>query len=606
MPQPTRVLREGSNLDLARIPLAELLRKRKSLRRRLTLVPDLLPIRVALLSGSTTQELAELLELQLLASGFFPTLYQSDYGRFETEALHDPEALLAFRPNVVYLHTSIHNLPSPSLCLSPDGFLQAIQEELVRMEAIWRSLNVRLDCTVVQNTFELPPLALCGSLELFHGQTRFVTELNRALVLAVARYPRVLLQDVHSISARIGLDHWFDPGRYFSYKIVTTPEGSQALALSLAAIIRGLYGKARKVLVLDLDNTLWGGVIGDDGLDHLQLGHETPVAEAYTAFQHHCLALRERGILLAVASKNDPLVARSGFSHPDSVLKLEHFASFQAGWNPKPESLQAIASELNLGLDSFVFVDDNPAERELVRAQLPQVAVPELPPDIADYPRTLAAERYFEQVALVPEDLARAGQYQQNAQRQSAQARFGNYGEYLASLQMTAEIAPFAAPYLDRIAQLTNKTNQFNLTTHRYTRAELESAATDPCTVTLYGRLSDRFGDNGLVSVILGRRRANVLQLDLWLMSCRVLKREMELAMLDAMVAQAQKLGVESLEGTYIPSRKNGLVEEHYPSLGFRLLSKTSEGAAYYILDLNDYSPRNRHIAVHCQDERPG
>ena len=572
--------------DLSRLPLLQILLKRRSLRRQLQAQESLHPVRIALLSGSTTQEVADLLELQLLASGFLPTLYQSEYGRYETDALHDPAALVAFNPDVVYLHTSLLNLDFGS----PD--------EHARFESIWTALSQSLSCTIVQNTFELPPLTPLGNLDLLHGHSAKILLLNQALAAAAQRHPRVLLNDVHGISARIGLDRWFDPVRYFSSKIVTTPEGSQALALSLAALIRGLYGKSRKVLVLDLDNTLWGGVIGDDGPDRIQIGRETPVAEAYSAFQRYCLSLRAQGVLLAVCSKNDEAVAKSGFAHPDSLLKLEHFAAFRANWSPKPDNLVSIAEELNLSLDSFVFVDDNPAEREIVRAQLPQVAVPELTADVTDYPRILDHARHFEQVSLSPEDLSRAAQYQQNAQRQHTQTRFAGYDEYLDSLEMRAEIAPFSLTYLDRIAQLTNKTNQFNLTTRRYTRAELETLAADPNVVTLYGRLTDRFGDNGLVSVVLGRRNGDILTLDLWLMSCRVLKRDMEHAMLDALAARASAAGIKRLEGVYIPSRKNSMVAEHYATLGFTLTSTKPDGSTTFILPLAGYKPRNLHIQV--------
>ncbi len=555
--------------------------KRKSLRRQLSLQSSLLPIRVAILGASTTQEVADLLELQLLASGFLPTLYQSDYGRFETEPLHDPAALIAFKPDVVYLHTSVYDL-----------------EAAPRLEALWSALSQSLSCTILQNTFELPARAPLGNLDLVHGSTAATLRANAALVEAAERHPRVLLNDVHSLSARVGLERWFDPVRYFSAKIVTTPEGSYALAQSLAALVRGLYGVSRKVLVLDLDNTLWGGVIGDDGPDRIQIGRETPLAEAYSAFQLYCLRLRQHGILLAVCSKNDEVTARSGFAHPDSILKLEHFAAFRANWNPKPDNLESIAQELSLGVESFVFVDDNPAERDIVRAQLPQVAVPELTTDVADYPRLIESHRYFEQVALSPEDRARAELYQQNAARQAVQARFADYGQYLASLEMRAEIAAFSPIYLDRIAQLTNKTNQFNLTTRRYTRAELEVLAAEASTVTLYGRLSDRFGDNGLVSVILCRRESDLLTIELWLMSCRVLKREMESAMLDELVSHARALGITALQGIFIPSRKNAMVAQHYASLGFTHVSTTPDGTATYILDLADYTPRNQHIKI--------
>ena len=424
---------------------------------------------------------------------------------------------------------------------------------------------------MVQNNFEFPQHAILGNLDasLPGGATRFVSELNREFARAAAARPKLLLQDACSLSARLGLAQWFDAERWYSYKIHTTPEGSNALALSLASLVRALYGRTRKVLVLDLDNTLWGGVIGDDGVDRIQIGRETPIAEAYTAFQEYCLSLRNRGILLAVCSKNNDDVARMGFAHPDSILKLEHFSSFQANWDPKHENIARIAAELNLGADSFVFVDDNPAERAIVEAQVAGIAVPNVGKDVAQYAGIIEAGRYFEQTSFSKEDIERAALYQENSARAAFETKFADYGEYLDSLEMSAEIEPFKPLYLDRIAQLTNKTNQFNLTTRRYTLAEIEAVLTDRSAVGLYGKLTDRFGDNGLISIVLGHKRDDTLELDLWLMSCRVLKRDMEVAMLDALVERAQELGVRTLVGVYKPSKKNGMVADHYDKLGF-------------------------------------
>jgi FkbH-like protein len=357
-----------------------------------------------------------------------------------------------------------------------------------------------------------------------------------------------------------------------------------------------MYGRSKKVLVLDLDNTCWGGVIGDDGPDNIQIGRETPVAEAYTAFQEYCLGLRERGVLLAVCSKNNEDVARQGFEHPDSVLKLEHFSCFKANWEPKHENILAIARELNLGVDSFVFADDNPAERAIVEGQIPGIAVPNIGSDVAHYPKILDAGRYFEPVALSAEDLERAALYARNSQRAASEAKYANYGEYLDSLEMEAEIAEFRPVYLERITQLTNKTNQFNLTTRRYTQAEMEEAAADPKSIGLYGRLVDRFGDNGLVSIVLGRQENDELVMDLWLMSCRVLKRDMEHAMLDEVVSRARDRGIKRIRGIYLPTKKNGMVADLYEKLGFTQVASDDTGATTWSLDVDGYSPQNQHI----------
>ena len=580
----------------------ELLLKGKKLRRQLSAAEGLRPVRIAVLGGSTTQELVDLLEIFLLASGFRPAFYQSEYGRYYEDAVIDSEALVGFAPDIVYIHTSVLNLQEfPPVGATPADLAASVEAELARFRHIWSALEEKLPAQIIQNNFELPPYAALGNLDAVAagGATRFVTELNAAFARAADADPRLLLQDVNSISARVGLDRWFDHSRYCSYKITTTPDGSVALARSLAAILRAIYGRAFKVLVLDLDNTLWGGVIGDDGADRIQIGRETPLAEAYTAFQEYCLALQRRGVLLAVASKNNEEVAKQGFEHPDSVLTLTDFACFKANWEPKHENIMAIARELNLGVDSFVFVDDNPAERALVAAQLPEVAVPDVGADVTEFAKAIDRGRYFEAIALSAEDLERAAQYQANATRTQAEAKFANYGEYLDSLEMVAEIDRFKPVYIERIAQLTNKSNQFNLTTRRYTLAEMEAIARDPNYIGIYGRLTDRFGDNGLISIVLGRREGVALHLDLWLMSCRVLKRDMELAMLDAVVEQATAAGVRTLCGLYLPTKKNGMVADHYEKLGFTLGSRDAEtGASEWTLDITGYEPRNTHIKV--------
>ena len=312
--------------------------KRKSLRRTLLAQEHLIAVRIAVLGGSTTNELVDLLELQLLDSGFKPEFYQSEYGRYYVESVHDSDALIEFKPDIIYVHTSIADIQRFAPLQATEAELQEhVRAEVRRFEETWNSLDEKFRCIVIQNNFEFPSIALLGNLDagIGGGHTRFASEMNRAFAQAAAERPKLFIQDVCSISARVGLSRWFDTQRWFSYKIMTTEEGSQALALSLASMIRALYGKTRKVLVLDLDNTIWGGVIGDDGVDRIQIGRETPIAEAYTAFQEYCLSLRNRGVLLAVCSKNNEEIAKQGFEHPDSVLKLEHISCFKANWDAK-------------------------------------------------------------------------------------------------------------------------------------------------------------------------------------------------------------------------------------------------------------------------------
>lgn len=584
--------------------------QRKSLRRDLSAAEGLQEVRIAILGGSTTSEIANLLELLLLQSGFRPVLYESEYGRFYEDAVLDQQPLIDFKPDIVYLHTSYRNIQAPPPLNCTEEELPALVEaELVRYRQIWNALETNVGCQIIQNNFEMPPYAVLGNLDATSagGLSRFLMLLNVAFAQEIAKRPRVLIQDVHGISARFGIRKWFDWNRYFNYKLLLTAEASLELARSLNSLVKALYGRSRKLLVLDLDNTLWGGVIGDDGVEQIQIGRETPVGEAYTAFQEYCLALRNRGVLLAVCSKNDEQIARSGFDHPSTLLKLEHISSFKANWDPKHENIRAIAKELNLGIDSFVFFDDNPAERALVSGQLPAVAVPETGDDVTAYAAAIEQGRYFEPISISKEDLERAALYTGNAQRASLEAAFSSYEDYLDSLKMSAEIGPFKPVYLERIAQLTNKTNQFNLTTRRYTVGEIQSIAGNPGYLGLYGRLTDRLGDSGLVSVILGRRDQNSIHMDLWLMSCRVLKRGMEAAMLDAVVERAIANGDVTIYGYYFPTKKNIMVADFYPSLGFLPYPSQPnlpEGATVWMLDLVKYVKKNKHIRIeeHIRD----
>ncbi len=578
-----------------------LLRYRKRLRRELLEGRSWTDVRIAALSGSTAQEVLDLLELFLLNDGIRPTFYQSDYNRFYEEALFDTTRIEEFAPDLVYIHTSTLNLMHlPKIGSTAEEIERCVDLEAGRYESIWKAVTGKMRCQVIQNNFETPASRGTGSSDFASpaGRTRFVTLLNAEIARRASSDRRIVMHDLATATAVTGLDQWSDPGRWFSYKIPTTPAGSAMWAHSLANTIRAIYGRSRKCLVLDLDNTLWGGVIGDEGADRIRIGRETAEAEAFTAFQEYCLALRNRGVLLAVCSKNEDAIAREGFAHPASVLRLEHLSAFVANWEPKSDNIARIAASLNIGLDSVVFVDDNPAERDIVRAQLPAVAVPEVGADVSRYPMILDRGGYFDVISVSSDDINRNAQYAANEERSALSGAYASYAAYLDALSMRAEIAPFRDVYLERITQLTNKTNQFNLTTRRYTMGEIEQIASDPCYITLYGRLEDRFGDNGLVSVIIGRKEKSILHIDLWLMSCRVIQREMELAMLDGLAEQARAAGIESLYGRYERTPKNNMVAEHYDKLGFARVAAAEDGSrSEWVLDLTPgYSQRNTHI----------
>jgi FkbH-like protein len=582
------------------IAVAEVLRKRRALKKELLRQTNLIPTKIAILGGSTTTEVRGTLELFLLAQGIEPVFYESGYNRYFEDVIFENQDLWNFRPNIVFIHTTWHNISDfPKLQESEVEVEQRVRREMDRFESLWEKIHTELGATIIQNNFDLPRLRPLGNLEASEsfGSVNFVLRLNAEFASYARSHSSFLIDDILYLSGEVGQAAWFRPSYWHNFHMAVSPTGTVALAHNVAAIIKSVYGKSKKCLVLDLDNTLWGGVIGDDGLQGLILGKDHPVGEAFLDFQRYVKDLHRRGVILAVCSKNDAENAKEGFSHPNSLLKLEDFSAFKANWDPKSENIREIATELNIGLDSMVFVDDNPAERALVVEQLPEVAVPNISSDVSCFAEALEHEHYFEVDKVVEDDLSRSAYYSSNAQRSAGQARFSTYGEFLASLEMTAEIAPFLPVYLNRITQLINKTNQFNLTTRRYTSAEVEAIAQAPSSITLYGRLADRFGDNGLVSVLIGQLFQDTLQLDLWLMSCRVLNREMEFAMFDALVEQCQVRGVRKIVGVYIPSKKNSMVAEHYAGLGFTPTGGASEGRKLWCYEVPPiYSPRTRYI----------
>ncbi len=579
-----------------------LLRRKKALRRELLDREGLLDKRIAILGGSTTAEVLDMLELFLLKGGIRPVFHESEYGRYAEDALFGDPALDAFRPDVVYLHTSavnIHTLPSPGD--SPDEAAQLLEAELSRWIGIWDALQARFACLVVQNTFEPPLLRLMGNQDVAdrRGRTNFITRLNLGLAEAASARSGMLLHDLGYLAARVGLDRWHDPAFWHAYKYAMSAEALPHLGHSLSSLVLSAFGLTRKCLVLDLDNTLWGGVIGDDGVEGVALGRETARGEAFLAFQKWVREMRERGVMLAVCSKNDEENALAGLRHPDSQLAPEDFAAIAANWEPKHENILMLAKRLNIGLESMIFVDDNPAEREIVSAGLPQVAVPDVGDEVAYYPRLLDASGLLESVSISSDDTQRGRYYAENTRRAEHESRFADYDAYLASLDMRAEIGPFQPVHLDRIAQLTNKTNQFNLTTRRFSLPEIRALAADPATVHLAGRLVDKFGDNGLVSVVIGQRVGQSLHVVLWLMSCRVLKRGMEYAMFDELVARARALGLTEIRADYLKTPKNGMVADHYERLGFECLGRDANGDSRWVLQLAPPPPlKNRHIRV--------
>ena len=587
------------------VPFAadRIMTKKKRIRREL-LAADAqrVPCRIAILGGSTTAPVRDVLELFLLDSGIAPTFYESEYNKWYEDSQFGTPELDALQPQVIYIHTSTVNLQSlPVSTDTAEDVAAKVETEYQRWTTCWQRLHERYGAVIIQNNFELPAERLYGNLDAVHptGLVQFVQALNARFAAAAQADSALHIQDINYLAADYGLRAWQDADFYALYKVALASEAIPYLAHNLAAMVGVLLGKMKKCLVLDLDNTLWGGVISEEEVTGLILGHETALGESYLSWQRYILQLKARGILLAVCSKNDEDIAKSGFTHPDCLLKVDDFLSFQANWEPKSENMRRIAEEIGIGLDSLVFIDDNPAERAIVREQLPMVTVPEVEGGApATYIRAIEEGQYFETLTLSADDMQRNATYQGNKERKQLAATSDSYDDFLQSLEMQAEIAPFREIYLARIAQLTNKSNQFNLTTRRYTEEELRQMAADVDYITLYGRLRDKFGDNGLVSVVVGQREGDTLRILLWLMSCRVLKRGLEYAMLDALTARARAQGYTALVGDYYPTKKNAMVKDLYADFGFTQTDADEAGHTTWRLELTSAQPRSRFIDI--------
>jgi FkbH-like protein len=577
----------------------KILRKKKSIKKDLLVNNNFIEKNIAILGGSTTPEIKNILELFLLKNGIKPKFYESEYNKYYEDALFGSDELDKFNPDIIYIHTTNQNIikyPEPKDSSADVDIL--LSNEIQRYKSIWNSLS-KFDCAIIQNNFDYTLDRSLGNLDCYdiHGKTYFINKLNDEFSLNAREMKNLYINDINYLSSYIGLRYWFDKSLWHQAKYALSMDSIPELADGISKIINSIFGKSKKCLVLDLDNTCWGGVIGDDGLHGIHIGTETAIAESYTHFQQYAKELKDRGITLAVCSKNDFVNAKEGFSHPESILKFDDFTSFKANWDPKHQNIQDIAKEINIGIDSLVFIDDNPVERDIVFSQVPSVSVPDVGSNVVDFIRHIDRNGYFEPTSLSQDDLNRNTYYEDNKKRATEQATFQSYDAFLVSLNMTAEINSFSSVYLDRITQLTNKTNQFNLTTKRYTAGEIDTVASSDEYIKIYGKLTDKYGDNGLIAISIGRVENKTCHIDLWLMSCRVLKRDMEFAMLDELVGKCKEKGISEIIGYYYKSAKNSMVSDLYEKFDFSLVEQNDEDTVWK-LDITNYEIKNKFIEV--------
>ncbi len=578
-------------------------RKRVKLVRELSEQNGLIKKRIAVLGGSTTNDVVDQLELFLLYYGIHGEFYQSEYGKYWEDAMFGSTELDNFAPDIIFIHTNWRNIISfPKMTMDKTTVDELLENEYQRFEIMWTKLSEKYNCPIIQNNFDRPNYRLLGNRDVwdYRGRTNYIYRLNQKLYEYAQNHTAFYINDLEYLSSDFGISHWNDAKYWHMYKCAMAMDAMPLIAQSVANIIKSIYGKNKKVLALDLDNTLWGGIVGDDGVEGIKIGPEVPAGQVYAEFQQYCKSLKDIGVVLAIDSKNEVENALAGLNHPDGILRPDDFVDIKANWDPKDRNLQQMADELTLGVDSFVFVDDNPAEREIVSAQLPGVAVPTMD-GVENYINVLDHSGYFEVTNISAEDMKKTDMYHAKAEASKAIATFADYGQYLDSLDMRAEITGFEPIIVQRVAQLTNKSNQFNLTTHRCSEDDIRQMEESDSYICMAGRLVDKFADNGVVTVVSGEiltdeSQEKILDIKLWLMSCRVLKRGMEDLMMNELIENSKSVGVTKIVGKYYPTAKNAMVKDFYSDYGFKLVDEDVDGNRYFELYVSDYEDKVIHI----------
>ena len=553
--------------------------------------------RMALVGDTATQFLATALRGESISRGFDLNLFEAEYNQVERQFLDPTSELYAFDADYIVLFQSTHKLGEYHSSLSDAEQSQLATNRLDFVASICQNPQMVGKKLICMNYPEIDD-AVFGSYanQVESSLTYQVRKLNCGLMELAREFPNLFVCDIAAVQNKIGRDCMFASNVYVSTEMVLSIDALPYVASRAIDIVSALRGQFKKCLILDLDNTVWGGVIGDDGLEGIQLGHGLGIGKAFTEFQMWVKKLKQRGIIICVASKNNEEIAKEPFEkHPDMVLKLDDIAVFMANWETKVDNIRAIQQILNIGFDSMVFLDDNPFERNMVRENIPGITVPELPEDPGEYLEFLYGENLFETVSYSGTDKDRTNQYQVEAKRMSLQKTFTNEADFLKSLNMVSEVSGFTKFNTPRVAQLSQRSNQFNLRTVRYTEADIEALAADKNVIDLSFTLEDKFGDNGLIAVVIMKKQdEETLFVDTWFMSCRVLKRGMENFTLNTMVEQAKAKGYKRIVGEYLPTPKNKMVETHYPNLGFKTVNDVT--TAQYVLDVETYNPRECYI----------
>lgn len=540
-------------------------------------------IKIAVIGSCSIQYFVKILRFYLAEIGIQSTIYEGEYNGINMDVFNPNSELYRFAPEYVIIlsyYKDIHEFP-PLLANRSvvDMYLNRQKEYFMNL---WKKLSEISNVQILQSNIVIPYERLFGNQEYqkIFTKNSFLSEVNQMFIQN--RYSNVSIVDVNALSNNIGKYNWFDPKAYFLNKAALRLEYMPEFVQCFVRQINALRGGIKKCLVLDLDNTLWGGVVGDEGWENIQIDPNNAVGEAYREFQLYCYALHKRGVILAVCSKNEENIAKEVFEKNENmILRLDDISCFVANWENKADNLCKIAKELNIGIDSMVFFDDNSAERAIIKQYLPQVHVIDVPQDPALYILQMEKEQPFDWLQITKEDLDRTSSYNYNQQRQQLQESFVNYDEYLQALKMKGSISYVEKSDLIRFTQLINKSNQFNLRTIRYTESDIEQMIENENYRCLYAKLSDRYSNYGIISCVILKKERNVCFIDTWVMSCRVLKRGVENMMFEGIINAANEMGCTSLRAEYIATKKNHMVEDFYDKLGFTYMGTKEAGKSY-------------------------
>lgn len=565
----------------------ELLQKARKFAKKVKNEKNLKPdIKVAVIGTTSIQYFIMVLRYMLDAEGIIADIYEGEYDGIAMDVMNPTSSLYNFNPEILIILPDYRDIKEYPEVLESERNVENLLSDTCKIyENYWEKLSKINDCQILQSNFIIPPEKLYGNLEksLPYSQTSFLDRLNERL--RTKKPANVTMVDLDLVASNLGKWNWFDDAAYFLTKTGLRMDYIGYAVSPFVQQIKAYRGKIKKCIVLDLDNTLWGGIVGDDGYAGIQLDPNNAVGEAYRAFQEYLLGLKKRGVILAVVSKNEENNAKEPFQkNPHMILRLDDIASFQANWNNKVTNIKQVAYELNIGTDSLVFFDDNPAEREIVREYLPEVQVIDVPEDPALYKRALDKSFPFEWLQLTKEDVLRSNSYIENRNRERLQTQFTNYNEYLISLEMKGSVRKPRKSELPRFVQLLNKSNQFNLRTQRYSEAEIEEIDNSEQKKCLSVLHADKFSEYGIIACVILEKMYDSCFIESWVMSCRVLKRGVENMTFRAILEMAEDWGCRTLVGQYIPTKKNSMVSDLLDLLGFERTNE-NDGIISYVYD---------------------